>query len=152
MEIIRDTREQSPWLFSFYEDVTVKIGTLKTGDYTLSSHKDILCIERKKNTGEIAQNIGRKKAAFLAELQRMEKFQYRHLICEFPKDMLYSFPAFSGIPVKVQKFVRIHKNYLISFMDKITLDFGVSVHYCDNSTHAESVAYNIMLGVYNEVK
>ena len=52
MIIIQDTREQSPFDFSFY-DCDVSIATLKTGDYTIEGYEEIVCIERKKSASKI---------------------------------------------------------------------------------------------------
>lgn len=49
--IIRDTREKEGWNFDFYSSCAIESRGLKTGDYTLEGLEEILCIERKANTG-----------------------------------------------------------------------------------------------------
>ena len=59
--VIKDTREQDGWFFSPYDKCAgMEVGTLNTGDYTLQDFEDVVCIERKGCTSEIAMNLGRK--------------------------------------------------------------------------------------------
>ena len=57
--IIRDTREQTPWDFTFEHTVAEELGTIKTGDYAVKGIEDKLCIERKGCIEEFANNLGK---------------------------------------------------------------------------------------------
>src|ERR1022692_1606102 len=95
--VIRDTREQKGW--DFFEDdycdgmIEKK---LDSGDYSILGLENVFCIEKKRNTAELAKNIFEKR--FFAELQRLEKFDYSFLILEFNLIDVLNFPFGSGIP------------------------------------------------------
>ena len=75
--VIKDTREKDGWTFTEYDKCAgMDMGTLHTGDYTLQGFEDVICIERKASTSEIAMNLGRKKTPFLAEMDRMKDYVF----------------------------------------------------------------------------
>ena len=79
--VIQDTREKEGWYFSEYDKCSgMESGTLKTGDYTLRGFEEVVCIERKASTSEISQNLGKKKAPFQAEMERMKDYPVAFLI------------------------------------------------------------------------
>ena len=143
MIIIQDTREQIPWDFTFFGEQQV-IKKLDTGDYSLEGLEDIFCIERKRSTSEIAINLGSKNKTFIKELDRIMDFKYKFLICEFSIKTLQSFPAFSGIPKKELKFIRINANYMISLLTKYEEKYGLEIIYCNNVNEANNIAYDII--------
>lgn len=147
MIILQDTREQNPWDFSFY-GFTQQRQTLKTGDYTLVGYEDILCIERKRTTGEIAINIGSKSKPFYAELTRMGSYKYRFLILEFSEQDVSEFPKGSGIPYKTQAKLRISANFILSSITKISNEYGVNVIFAGSRENAISEVINI----FNEIQ
>jgi len=71
MLIIQDSREQAPYAFTGprYEGVTVKVGTLQTGDYSLHGLTDKVAVER-KSLPDLVQCLGRERDRFERELQR----------------------------------------------------------------------------------
>ena len=83
-KVIVDSREQYAWDFTFYDKCDGIISTkLDTGDYSIEGLETVLTIERKRTTAEIAMNVGKDRKRFNAELERMSKFKYKYLICEF---------------------------------------------------------------------
>lgn len=88
MIILYDTREKLPWDFTFHGH-EMELASIKTGDYTIKGHETEIVIERKKSTGEIAQNIGSKAKSFNAEIERMQSIKRRYMIFEFsPQDLV----------------------------------------------------------------
>lgn len=91
--VIKDTREQDGWFFSPYDRCDgMEIGTLNTGDYTIKGFEDIVCVERKASVVEIANNLGRNKATFYRELERMREFPFRYLLLEFSASDVIDYP------------------------------------------------------------
>ena len=65
-------------VFSEYDKCSgMDVSTLHTGDYTLEGFEDVVCIERKACVSEIAMNLGKKKNAFNAEMERMKTSPFR---------------------------------------------------------------------------
>lgn len=146
--VIQDVQEKLNWDFTFHNFNQVR-QKLKTGDYTLKEFKDDLCIERKRNTGEIAMNFGSKQKQFIAELDRMKTFKYKYLILEFSEDMLSRFPLDSGIPAKFLPSIRINANYLISCINRLQ-DRDITVIFANNRDEAINEALEIFDKVIRE--
>ena len=71
MRVIVDSREQVPFAFSGprYEGVTVEVGTLTVGDYSLAGLTDKVAVER-KSLPDLVACLGRERERFERELQR----------------------------------------------------------------------------------
>lgn len=153
MIIIQDTREQKPWDFSFYDECEKQvIRTVKTGDYTIEGLEDKICIERKRNSSEIAFNLGQKYKPFERELERMRSFTFKYIICEFPHHLLDIFPKESGMPIYKQKYSKISGNFIKSKINKITDEYGIEFIFCQNSFKAQEKAIEIFTEKYNVLK
>lgn len=148
MKVLQDSKEKYPWDLTAYGAEQVVKG-LKTGDYTLEGYENIVCIERKRNTGEIAMNLGSKRKQFYAELERMTAFEHRYLILEFSYTDVLNFPNGSGIPAKKIPFLRMNKGFIISCLDKIPVDFGIQVIYAGSQVAAEAAVIEIFTEVIN---
>ncbi len=150
MKIIRDTREKvGYWDFSFhgYEQ---SVSCLKTGDYSISGYEDILCIERKKSTGEVARNIGVDRVRFEAELLRMKDFKYKYLIFEFSVAQLLFYPKGSGLSREAMKKTRISPQFILKKLDEYEKEYGIEIIYAGNKEGAMEVAMEIFNEVINE--
>ena len=141
-EIVQDTREQAPWDFSFH-DIPVRISGLKTGDYSLVGFEDILCVERKASTAEVALNIGKKKKAFDAEMLRMSHFKHKYIICEFSVANLLEFPKNSGIPRSQLSKVRISSAYIVKCLNEYSDKYGIEVIFAGCRENAIEIAMEI---------
>lgn len=146
MIILQDTRERTPWDFTFYGYEQV-IQTLQTGDYTLKGYEKLCCIERKRTSGEIAVNLGVKKAPFMKEIARMQEFEHRYIICEFSEDTLMKFPYEAGIPKSMIPRIRISKNYISSCLKNFNDELGINVIFCNSVADAEMTA----IGIFREI-
>ncbi len=150
-KVIRDNREQTNngWWFSESQncDGTVK-GTLKTGDYSLVGLESVLTIERKRSTGEFAQNICEKR--FWRELDRLEGFAHPFLILEFDYTDLKRYPEGSGIPCNRWGHLKTNHNFLIKkFMD-IELNYKTKVIFAPfNSQERASLIFKYVWSKYD---
>lgn len=95
--VVFDTREQLPWTFQGIRAgqghgkklLTVETvrKPLKTGDYTAEGFEDRICIER-KSAADAVSTVIRRRVPFLNELERMQAFDYSHVIVECSIDDL----------------------------------------------------------------
>lgn len=149
--ILQDTKEKIPWDFSIYADVKRQVRRgLKTGDYTVEGYEDRLCIERKRTTGEISLNLGSKYNQFKAEFDRMQDFEHRCVICEFPLWLILQFPTGSGIPHKRWKWLRTNGKFLYGRLMDMSNEYNVPVYFSNSSLEAQEIAINIMRKIANE--
>lgn len=77
--IIVDTREQDPWMFAG-RLASVKRGTLRSGDYGLVEHQEIL-IER-KSRDDLFGSMTSGRVRFFQELRRLSLIDRPYLIVE----------------------------------------------------------------------
>lgn len=143
-KVIKDTREQDGWFFSEYDQCNgMEIGTLSTGDYTMRGFEDVVCIERKGCVSEIAGNLGKKKSAFNAEMERMKDYAFSFVICEFSMDDLLNYPNGSNVPHKLRSQVRVTGKYLLKCLLEFQIWYNTKVLFCGNKKNAFLVCNSI---------
>lgn len=125
--IYRDTQEKKDF-WNFPPD-SIFEGTenlkLPTGDYTIKGFEKQFVIERKRNTGELSNNITEER--FERELIRLEEFQWPFMVFDFDYKDIVNFPLGSGIPqwlhgklkIKAAFFQSVIARYQIAFKTKI---------------------------------
>jgi hypothetical protein len=142
--VIQDTREQQPWDFSYFPGFAgLEKRKMEAGDYTIFGQEKRIIIERKKSTGEIAINFGKKLSQFQKEMHKLYGVERKIIVCEFPLDHIYSFPVNSGIPSNKHKYLQITANYLAMKIDKFKGTYGIEFIFSGNKTQAEMDVYNI---------
>lgn len=147
MKIICDTREQEghEWAFGDFPIINRK---LESGDYSLEGLEDVVCLERKKSPSEVAINIGKDKARFVRELERMKLIPFSYLICEFSLTEALSFPKGSNIPKSKLSQVKITGKYIVSFLSSLEKKYGIKVIYAGDRESAIEQAISILNTVW----
>lgn len=145
VKVLQDNKEKTPWNFEFYDFCHAQeITHLKTGDYTLADYPDLVVIERKASTGEIAGNFGIKWSAFQKELERMrDSFLLKYAVFEFYYDDVLDFPRRSGIPKNKWKDLRITGNYLLKKINELA-KYDVEVVFAGTRENAEQETARIL--------
>lgn len=142
--VIKDTREQDGWFFSEYDKCSgMDVKTLHTGDYTIAGFEDVVCIERKACVSEIAGNLGKKKGAFNAEIERMKDYAFSFIICEFSMEDLLNYPDGSRVPHKLRSHVKVTGKYLLKCLLEFQIWYNTKVIFCDNKKNAFLVCNSI---------
>lgn len=153
MIIKQDTREKQPWTFDWYDGVQeIRRCTVKVGDYTLEGFEEIVAIERKRSTGELSINFGRKRKQFLAEMERMRNYRWKYVICEFPEENLENFPENSGIPKRDWKYLRMNGGYIRRTIHELSEEYGVAFLFCQNPFEAQDEVIKIFQEVITHGK
>lgn len=144
--VIKDTREQDGYFFSEFNTCAGMIDQkLDTGDYSILGMEDKICIERKGCVEELAVNLGQKKHAFLAEVERMNSFPHKFIILEFSLEDLIKFPDETRIPVKNKGALKITGKYMLKCLFEFQLYNNVQILFCGNK-------YNAFLAVSSILK
>jgi len=161
VKIIVDTREKKPWNFSSY-DIEIVSQKLDEGDYTTQAIYDlekesgqkILRIERKKSVSEIAGNLGKStnRERFYREMERLEDYEFKYIIMEFPTQELARYPYGAGIPKKLRAKIKMRGKYILSLLDQIEADYGVEILYCQDVFDAQEQAIQIIQEVHDAYK
>jgi ERCC4-type nuclease len=141
--IIVDTREQQPWSF---DNMVKSCAKLDTGDYSLKGLEHLLCIERKKSVGEIANNITEKR--FKDVVTRMSAIQHSFLLLEFSLDNVLSYPIGSNVPKKLWDKIKISPKFILKHLVELQLLYNIKVLFCGDADNAETMALSIMRKIY----
>ena len=83
MQIVIDTREQSPFTFEgqHYTDTYTENGTLQIGDYSLAGLEHLVAVER-KSLPDLVQCLGRERDRFEREIVRGKGLDFFAVVCE----------------------------------------------------------------------
>lgn len=130
--VVKDTREQQGYTFSpFGSCVGMVEDKLDTGDYTILGLEDKVCIERKASPEELALNLGKDKARFMAEIERMSSFPHKFLILEFTIEELMNFPNMTKrIPDSKVSSVKVTGKYISKMLTEFQIYNDIHVLYC----------------------
>lgn len=143
LKIIIDTREQQPWQFNRCATASKK---LDTGDYSIEGYEHLLCIERKKSVGEIANNIVEKR--FKDVINRMQTYKYAFFIMEFSMEDILNYPIGSNVPKKMWDKLRVTSSFILKVLLEIQLKYNIKILFCDDSSGANKVAQSLITKVY----
>ena len=109
---------------------------LDTGDYSIEGLENVVCVERKKSVSEIAQNLTQPR--FAKELERMDSYKYKFIICEFDWADVINFPYGSGLPKSIVRKIRVKGKFLINGLMGLGMKYGVHIHYAGNTKLANN--------------
>ena len=140
--IVNDSREKLPWDFSLYGFKQECI-CLNAGDYIIKD-SNLIVIEKKGSVSELAINLGKNKRQFEAELERMQSFKYRYILCEFSLEDLMIFPRKSGIPKKRWKWLKINSKFMIKTLEELCNEYNIGLIFCNSRQEAEQRASELI--------
>ncbi len=140
--IIADTRDKDGyrWTFSSFDDKEfsgVEVKKLDVGDYSIVGLETVFAVERKKSLSELINNISSKdKGRFNRELDKLSKYKYPYIICEFTIEDL----------LRGTRFSQVSPFYVLSILLEIESSLGINVHFAGNK--AELLCYRIIRKVW----
>lgn len=140
--VLIDTKEKMPWDLIDEYVIDRSYTHLKTGDYSIVGLENIFCIERKRSVSEIAQNIFQDR--FKKELERLREFKYKYLLLEASLSDVLSFPIGSGLPKHILEKIRSNGPFILRCLNRMQVEYGFNIVYCDNRINAEIIALNLM--------
>ena len=132
LEIVIDTREQTPWHFP-EEAAQVSRGTINAGDYALRGDESKFAIER-KSLDDFVGTVSSGWERFTAELDRMVLFPAQVVIVE---------GSFAEINHHQYNHPDVGPGFVTKQMAVLTLR-GVSVLMCDNPILAAGMCWRIL--------
>jgi hypothetical protein len=139
--IIKDTREKQSWQFNKTQYCAgMEIDTLTTGDFTIRGLENILSLERKASTSEIATNLFEKR--FYNELKRGQQLKYFFIVCEFTLEDVINFPYNSTIPNRFWKKLRMNSGLMLKKLLEIEIKYNAKIIFAGK--HGQKVALAIL--------
>lgn len=143
--IIRDTREQKPFLFNketlkIAEAPVVQVATLRTGDYSLFGFEDRICIER-KSLVDLFGSCGKGRDRFEREFQRMAEYEYSALVIESDWHEIYKTPPQRS---------KVHPKNLLRSLLAWHMRYDVHIWACPGKIFAEKTTYLLLDRFYRD--
>jgi ERCC4-type nuclease len=140
--IIIDTREQQPYTFQNIkpEPPETIIQGLTTGDYSVAGLESRICVER-KSMADLFGSVGKGRARFECEMERMNKFDYAALVIESDLSSIFVNP-----PVRSKMNPKAVFRTIISWSQR----YNVYIWPMWNRDAAERVTYLILKKYYDE--
>lgn len=141
MIIVRDTREQAGYTFSYLSPAPIIVdATLHTGDYSLRGYEDQLAIER-KGLSDCFGTFGHGRKRFERELERMKTLQFAAVVIEGDWFTIFHRPPkFSKLKPKT-----IHAS-IIAWQQR----YGVHFFTCPDRNFAERTTYRMLERFYKD--
>lgn len=132
-EVIIDSREQRPFSFSWVTPVPpiTKIGTLKTGDYSIVGLTDKIAIER-KSRADLEGCCTTSRPRFERELERLSTFLVAVVVVEADYQTLISIPS---------PFCKITTKSLVGSLTAWKQRYGVHFELCPSRDFAQKITY-----------
>ncbi len=146
-QVLRDTSEKDGhgWWF---QPSDVCLGTVErnlyTADYSIVIHdgerqlvdcykERLFVVERKGAIAEFVSNLFQKEKwdDFKQVLERMEEFRHPFIICEFPFNLVRTYPAGSTIPRHLWPKIRTTPQAILRRILEIELRFKTKIHFTD---------------------
>ena len=126
--IVVDTREQKPYRFRH-----AQVKTLATGDYSIVGLEDRIAIER-KTASDLLASLGRGRARFERELQRLSTLDYAAIVVESSLKQLLEPQPYSRMNPKSAT------NSIISWSVK----YRVPVFFADDRRHGQALTHALL--------
>jgi len=148
LEIIIDTREQTPWSFPS-SLVAVTRATLKQGDYALAGD-DLFAVER-KNLDDFIGTIASDQKRFERQLKRMEGHVARCIIVE---GRLLNCCFYEGENGELEgpehNHCMITPQFILKQVAILTMN-GISVLFAENAEIAAGLGFAVLLERWNQI-
>ena len=126
--IATDTRERVPYAFAGAE-----VRTLKTGDYSIVGLEDRVTVERKR-LEELFTIVGRERARFERELERMARMDYAAIVIEADLSQILKGSAYSKVSPKT----------VIASLLSWSVRYNVHVFFCGSREQACALTLRLL--------
>ncbi|MDL2216972.1 ERCC4 domain-containing protein [Desulfovibrio sp. OttesenSCG-928-M14] len=133
MIILYDTREQQPYRFERYQDVTAQAATLTTTDYTLQGLQDKIGLER-KSLSDLTGTLTSGRERFQRECERGRGLEYFGLIIEASMEDVRNHNYRS----------QMTPQSLLQTLAAYSIRYGLHLHWCGNREGGEYMVYSLL--------
>lgn len=132
LPIVTDSREQRPFAFHG-RPVTVTVGTLEAGDYSLAGFERRVAVERKA-LEDLVACLGRERERFERELVRLRGWEVAAVVVEAPVVALRTGRYLSGLNPSAawQSIIALSTRWRIPFF------------FCTGREDAEGVTFDVL--------
>lgn len=137
--IVVDTRERDPFKYRAGKSVAgIVHEKLDHGDYSLKGYEYLITIERKAKVDELAGNLGKHRARFIRELERMQSCRRRYIVVEDHWSSIF----------KTKRHSRMHPNAIFESIMALSVKYGVSVIFAGTRKQAHKIVRSLLLKAF----
>lgn len=129
--IVIDSREKLPWIFS--PRVRTCAAALPAGDYSLLGFESSIAIERKSRE-DFVNTLGGGRERFLAELRKLEGYEFAAVVVESDLQPIVEGRFFSGM----------NPEAILGSVAMVVADFRVPVFFCSNRAAAQAFSEKLL--------
>lgn len=133
MIILHDTREQAPYQFQRYPDVTLQAATLSTADYSLHGLTDRIGLER-KSLSDLTGTLTSGRDRFTRECERGQGLDYFGLIIEASMEDVRNHSYRS----------QMTPQSLLQALAAYSVRYNLHVHWCGSREGGEYMVYSLL--------
>lgn len=133
MIVLYDTREQTPYQFARYSDVTAQAATLTTADYSLQGLQDKIGLER-KSLSDLTGTLTSGRERFQRECERGKGLDYFGLIIEASMEDVRTHSYRS----------QMTPQSLLQTLAAYSVRYSLHVHWCGSREGGEYMTYSIL--------
>jgi len=136
--IIRDSREKRGWKFNASANCGGTIvHKLAAGDYSIVGLEKYIVIERKESMDELCANLGRERARFMRELERMADVRHKFLIVEDYASSIFK-----------RRFSHMDGSALLGSLTSIMLKHGIHIIFAGQEKTGKAIAARLLHKAY----
>ena len=137
--VVVDKREQRPYFFD-PDSVSVQLGTLSEGDYTILGFEERIAIER-KSLEDFVGSVVRERDRFKRELERLRTYELACVVVEADlRDV-----------IRGSYRSRAHPNSIFASALAIYTDYGIPVFFCSDREIAARFVMGLLLRFHQRV-
>jgi DNA excision repair protein ERCC-4 len=140
--ILTDNREQQPYTFTRWPEVTVEKTTLTTGDYTLKAMDHLIAIERKSVDDLISCLMGANRERFSKELSRGSNIPHFYVLIEASMEDVARHRYLSHMA----------PHAVLSSILALSIRWRTNFMFCGSRAAAEYTAFNLLRLFLREVE
>jgi len=135
MRIVQDSREQAPYAFNSpkYAGVSVEVGTLQTGDYSLHGLTDRIALER-KSLSDLGGTLTAGRERFKRECERGRGLEYFGLVIESSMDDVRRHNYRSAMTPQS----------LLQTLAAWSVRYGLHFHWCGSREGGEYMVHSLL--------
>lgn len=140
--MIRDSREKRGYKFTaskhFAGTITEK---LDAGDYSIKGLEGYIVIERKETIDELCSNLGKERARFFREIERMKGVKHKYIVIEDYASSVFK-PRFSGMS----------SSSILGSLTSLMLKHDVHVIFAGTERVAKEIVRKLLLKAWDYYK
>lgn len=136
--IVIDTRERDPFNYKRGKSVAgVVVEKLDHGDYSIKGYEHLISIERKASVDELSGNLGKNRARFMREMERMQSARRGYIVVEDHWSSIFK-----------RGYSRMHPNALFESIMALSVKYGVSVIFAGTRKQAHKITRSLLLKAF----